>query len=126
MSLATVAGASPGAEDGAHPPSGGPSTAGSPTTLSGTGREPGLFGCPELADETTALLRVRLRAVSLIFLLAFGLFLVRDFVASGYAAYHRWHQELQYFHIGLLVLFGAVTVLLSSRACLNLAHLRCL
>jgi PAS domain S-box-containing protein len=46
-------------------------------------RQPGApASCPEMTDETTALLRVRLRAIVLIFFVGFGLFLLRDLFAA--------------------------------------------
>jgi PAS domain S-box-containing protein len=82
------------------------------------------FTCPELADETTALLRVRLRAVAWIFFVAYALFLIRDLVIGGVPDYYRWRDQIHQMHTGVLILFGAVAVLLTARSCLGMKALR--
>ena len=64
---------------------------------------------PELSDETAALLRDRLQAVSLLLFLAFGLFLLRGF-------FFLQEPRLQPQTIAGLLVFGASWILLARRA----------
>ncbi len=76
-----------------------------------------------LAAETRALLRARLRAAGLILLVVFGLFLLRRIV--GILVFHApgaW--RLIGFHIVLTIALGAAVALLSSPAQLSLRALR--
>jgi PAS domain S-box-containing protein len=82
--------------------------------------------CTALADDTAALLRIRLRAVSLVFFLAFGVFLVREVFFSDLAARVRWYGLLEVLQASLVLLFGAVAALLGTRACIGLRALRAL
>ncbi len=81
---------------------------------------PRLADGPEMKDDTTALLRVRLRAVSWIFFLAFAVFLVQELVL-GYHLFYHWLHDV---HIGLIVVFGISAVFLGWRSCLSLRQLR--
>jgi signal transduction histidine kinase/CheY-like chemotaxis protein len=86
---------------------------------------PRLADCPEMRDDTTALLRIRLRAVAWIFFLAFGAFWLQDIVllavVLGYHYSQHWLHEV---HEGLIVFFGVSAVFLGWRSCLSLRQLR--
>ncbi len=81
---------------------------------------PRLTDCPEMKDDTTVLLRVRLRAVSWIFFLAFAVFLVQDLVL-GHRLFDHWLHDA---HLALIVVFGISAVFLGWRTCLSLRQLR--
>jgi hypothetical protein len=77
----------------------------------------------DLAAETRALLRSRLRAAGLILLLVFGLFLLRRMVGIlVFQAPGAW--RLIGFHIVLTIALGGAVALLSSPAQLSLRALR--
>jgi signal transduction histidine kinase/DNA-binding response OmpR family regulator len=84
-----------------------------------------LADCPEMKDDTTALLRVRLRAVSWIFFLAFAAFWLLDIIlpeiVPGYHHHRHWLHDV---HLALVVVFGIGAVFLGWRSCLTLRQLR--
>jgi PAS domain S-box-containing protein len=65
------------------------------------------FNCPELADETTQLLRSRLRIFALILSLAFGLFFIRGFFVQD--------AHLRGFNVAVVLSCGAMGLLLGTR-----------
>ena len=73
-----------------------------------------------LSDETSSLLRIRLRAVALAMSCAFGAFLARDFWLGG----HYRDRVLLVFHIAVVAAFSASYALLSVRRPIALARLR--
>ena len=73
---------------------------------------------PRLSAETQALLRTRLRAVTILFLVSFGLFFGRWFLLA-YA-----DRVVVAFHAFILIVLGAGWALLSSRRPLSLGPLR--
>src|SRR6516225_9063254 len=76
------------------------------------------WDCPGMKDDTTALLVVRLRAVSWILFLAFGAFLVREFI-------FRWDSNfLRDLLIGVVIIFGVCAVILGQKWCFTLRQLR--
>src|SRR5262245_25843264 len=89
-----------------EPCEGGPEQAGS------------VYECPELLDETAALLRSRLYKVALIFLAAFSLM-----VAAGFFM-ETGHGSLSIFVWVMPFVFGALALLLRSPLCLCLFRLR--
>src|SRR5262245_54229681 len=106
---------SPGKPSGVAPIRGTPMSQTLPVENAGTNGAPTAgpdkpvskrFACPELRDETTALLRTRLRAVTLIFFVAFGLFLVRDLILGHGHGFHQWHERLLELHLAVVVIFG--------------------
>ncbi len=80
--------------------------------------------CSALADDTAKLLRVRLRAVALIFFVAFGVFLVRECIAGQGPRLFLWYGPLVALQAGLVLLFGALALLLRTKVCLGLRGLR--
>jgi eukaryotic-like serine/threonine-protein kinase len=73
---------------------------------------------PRLSAETQALLRVRLRAASLVLLVGFGLFFARDLLLSGR------DRTIQVFHATLLAFLAASRAWLSGRRAVTLRRLR--
>jgi PAS domain S-box-containing protein len=74
-----------------------------------------------MADETTALLRVRLRSVSFILSGAFGLFLIQGFILKSW---HLHLLDLTLLHVTVVLVLGVTGVVLSQPLCLSLKQLR--
>jgi PAS domain S-box-containing protein len=89
------------------------------TTLDHNGRPHAIqlpaTGCPEMADEPTALLRSRLLSVSLLLFGGYALFLLRDLY---------FHKGAAHWFISGVLIFGGSSLVLSTRLCLRLKHLR--
>jgi PAS domain S-box-containing protein len=79
-----------------------------------------------LADETNALLRTRLRAVALIFFLAYGLFLLRDLLFGVGTLPRRWYENVCGFQVAVMLVSGAVALALSGPYCWRTGQLRVL
>jgi PAS domain S-box-containing protein len=94
-------------------------------TLATQRLRPSLQGkCSALTDDTAALLRVRLRAVALVFFVAFGVFLVRECIVGYGPRLFLWYEPLAALQAGLVLLFGALALLLRTQLCLGLKALR--
>src|SRR5262249_36181341 len=86
---------------------------------SGITPPPSRFRCPEMSDETTVLLRSRLRSVSFILSGGFGLFLIQEFILRS------WNPlGLMLAHVSVVLVLGVSGVVLSRPMCLSLKQLR--
>src|SRR5262245_55706924 len=105
-----------------HPPHAAPASAAAGAARGSTVRRDVVHGSgPHLTEQTQSLLRLRLRASALLLLLGFGVFLVRHIV--GVVTGELLDPWLLGFHILIVLVLSAVSVLLSPRRAMSMRGL---